>query len=55
MKKDYRHNRVIDKGMWNYDPPFPEINIVPLPPIPWLGGPLGCEIFEGLHSQSGIS
>lgn len=45
---------LIDRGMWNYDPPFPEINIVPLPPIPWLGGKtVGCEIFEGLHSQTG--
>ncbi len=54
MKRIIDITGVIDKGMWNYDPPFPEINIVPLPPIPWLGGAtVGCEIFEGLHSQSG--
>jgi len=45
---------LIDNGMWNYGDPFPEINIIPLPPIPWLGGKtVGCEIFEGLHSQTG--
>ena len=54
MRKIIDVTGLIDKGMWNYDPPFPEINIVPLPPIPWLGGKtVGAEIFEGLHSQTG--
>lgn len=52
-------NKVIDitgmiqEGMWNYEPPFPQINIKPLPPVPWVKGPVYCEIFEGLHSQTG--
>lgn len=54
MKKIIDITGIIDKGMWNYEPPFTEINIKPLPPIPWLDGKtVGCEIFEGLHSQSG--
>lgn len=54
MKKVIDITGIINKGMWNYEAPFPEINIKPLPPIPWLGGKtVGCEIFEGLHSQSG--
>ena len=45
---------IINKGMWNYDEPFPSIEIKPLPPIDWLGGKIvGAEIFEGLHSQTG--
>ncbi|MDD6307968.1 MAG: cyclase family protein [Clostridia bacterium] len=40
-------------GMWNYEPPFPALNIRPLPPVPWVSGYVGCEIFEGLHSQTG--
>lgn len=44
----------INNGMWNYDEPFPTLNIKPLPPIGWLdGATVGCEIFEGLHSQTG--
>ncbi len=44
---------LIDKGMWNYEPPFPTIDIKPLPPVPWVKGPVYCEIFDGLHSQTG--
>ena len=44
---------VIEEGMWNYEPPFPTLNIKPLPPVPWVKGPVYCEIFEGLHSQTG--
>lgn len=54
MRKIIDITGIIDKGMWNYEPPFPDIEIKPLPPIPWLDGKtVGCEIFEGLHSQSG--
>lgn len=54
MRKVIDITGLIDKGMWNYEDPFPTIEIKPLPPIPWLGGQtVGCEIFEGLHSQSG--
>jgi arylformamidase len=44
---------IIDEGMWNYEEPFPKIKIKPLPPVPWVKGPVYCEIFEGLHSQTG--
>lgn len=44
---------LIDKGMWNYEPPFPTIDIRPLPPVPWVDGPVYCEIFDGMHSQTG--
>ncbi len=40
-------------GMWNYEPPFPALGIRPLPPVPWVDGYVGCEIFDGLHSQTG--
>ena len=54
MKKYIDITGVINNGMWNYDEPFPQINIKPLPPISWLGGKtVGCEIFEGFHSQTG--
>ena len=54
MKKCIDITGVINNGMWNYDEPFPQINIKPLPPISWLGGKtVGCEIFEGFHSQTG--
>ncbi len=44
----------INNGMWNYDEPFPNINIRPLPPVGWLEGiTVGCEIFDGFHSQTG--
>ena len=54
MKKIIDITGLIDKGMWNYELPFPEVNIVPLPPIPWLDNvTIGAEIFEGVHSQTG--
>jgi len=54
LKKYIDITGVINNGMWNYDEPFPQINIKPLPPISWLGGKtVGCEIFEGFHSQTG--
>lgn len=54
MRKVIDITGLINNGMWNYGDPFPEINIKPLPPVSWLGGKtVGCEIFEGLHSQSG--
>ena len=54
MKKYIDITGVINNGMWNYDEPFPKIDIKPLPPISWLGGKtVGCEIFEGFHSQTG--
>ncbi|MDO4846262.1 MAG: cyclase family protein [Oscillospiraceae bacterium] len=54
MKRVIDITGVIKEGMWNYDAPFPSIQIKPLPPIPWLGGKtVGAEIFEGLHSQTG--
>ncbi len=40
-------------GMWNYEFPFPPLTIRPLPPVPWVKGYVGCEIFDGLHSQTG--
>ena len=44
----------IDRGMWNYDPPYTDIEIKPLPPLEWLGGKtVGAELFVGMHSQTG--
>jgi len=43
----------IREGMWNYEPPFPVFRMAPLPPVPWAGGPVFCETFSGLHSQTG--
>lgn len=40
-------------GMWNYEAPFPSLTIRPLPPVEWVKGYVGCEIFDGLHSQTG--
>lgn len=40
-------------GMWGYEPPFPRLFIKPLPKVPWVETEVYCEIFEGLHSQSG--
>ncbi len=53
MKKIIDATGIIQEGMWNYEPPFPVLHINPLPPVPWVKGPVYCEIFEGLHSQSG--
>ena len=44
---------IIQEGMWNYPAPFPDVRIVPLPPVPWVNCPVYCEIFEGIHSQTG--
>ena len=44
---------VIYDGMWDYEPPFPNINIKPLPEVPWVENKVYCEIFDGLHSQTG--
>ncbi len=43
----------VREGMWNYEPPFPVFRMAPLPPVPWAGGPVFCEVFSGLHSQTG--
>lgn len=40
-------------GMWNYEPPFPTLDVQPLPSVDWVESKLYCEIFSGLHSQSG--
>lgn len=40
-------------GMWNYEPPFPPFHLTPLPDVPWVKQKVYCEIFEGLHSQTG--
>ncbi len=44
---------VLYNGMWNYKYPFPELNIRPLPKVEWVDYKVYCEIFDGLHSQSG--
>ncbi len=43
----------IYEGMWNYEPPFPPFHLKPLPEVPWVKQKVYCEIFEGLHSQTG--
>ncbi len=53
MQKIIDVTGIIQDGMWNYELPFPTISIKPLPPVPWVEGPVYCEIFEGLHSQTG--
>jgi len=40
-------------GMWNYEPPFPEVEVKPLPKVDWVKTEVYCDIFAGLHSQSG--
>lgn len=44
---------VIQEGMWNYEFPFPEFKLKKLPKVPWIKDDIYCEIFEGLHSQTG--
>lgn len=44
---------MIKNGMWNYGAPFPEFHLKKLPKIDWLSEEVFCEIFEGLHSQTG--
>lgn len=53
MSKIFDVTGPVAEGMWNYPAPFPTLNIKPLPPVPWVKGDVYCEIFEGLHSQSG--
>lgn len=53
MQKYIDVTGLIQDGMWNYEPPFPSISIKPLPPVPWVEQPVYCEIFEGMHSQTG--
>lgn len=43
----------IQDGMWNYEPPFPAFHLKPLPQPDWVSSRVYCEIFEGIHSQSG--
>lgn len=43
----------IKNGMWNYEEPFPRVSIKPLGQVPWAGCKVFCEVFEGLHSQTG--
>lgn len=43
----------IQNGMWNYPSPFPEFNLKPLEKVPWVNCEVYCEIFVGLHSQTG--
>ena len=43
----------IQNGMWNYPAPFPKFDLKPLEKVPWVDGEVYCEIFEGLHSQTG--
>ena len=44
---------VIKKDMWNYEAPFPKFDMRPLGKVPWVDGEVYCEVFEGLHSQTG--
>ena len=44
---------VLHNGMWNYEPPFTELNIRPLPEVDWVETKVYCDIFDGIHSQSG--
>ncbi|MEA4833030.1 hypothetical protein SDC9_128783 [bioreactor metagenome] len=43
----------IANGIWNYGPPFPEYRLMPLPEVDWVKQKVYCEIFGGLHSQTG--
>ncbi|OGO79897.1 MAG: hypothetical protein A2Y21_10375 [Clostridiales bacterium GWC2_40_7] len=43
----------IRENMWNYEEPFPRFKLRSLEDIPWVDGKVYCEIFEGLHSQTG--
>ena len=44
---------IIQEDMWHYEPPFPKIEIKPLPDVPWVKGDVFCELFEGMCSQTG--
>lgn len=43
----------IQDGMWNYEYPFPQFHLAKLPKVDWIPIDIYCEIFEGLHSQTG--
>lgn len=43
----------IRDDMWNYEFPFPKYKIKPLPQPDWVDTKVYCEIFDGLHSQTG--
>lgn len=43
----------IREGMWNYEEPFPKFKMKPLGTVPWVDNEVYCEIFEGIHSQTG--
>lgn len=43
----------IRDDMWNYEFPFPKYKIKPLPQPEWVESKVYCEIFDGLHSQTG--
>lgn len=43
----------IKDGMWNYEYPFPQYKLKPLPQPEWVDSKVYCEIFEGMHSQTG--
>lgn len=43
----------IYEGMWNYGKPFPDFSMKPLPKVEWIEKDVYCEIFTGLHSQTG--
>lgn len=44
---------LIQDGMWNYEYPFPEFTLRKLPKVEWLENDIFCEIFDGIHSQTG--
>ncbi|MBE6671352.1 MAG: cyclase family protein [Ruminococcaceae bacterium] len=43
----------IRNDMWNYEYPFPKYQTKPLPQPEWVDTKIYCEIFEGMHSQTG--
>lgn len=53
MKKIIDITGTIYDGMWNYEPPFTKFRLKPLPEVPWVKGRVYCEIFDGMHSQTG--
>ncbi|HCG36420.1 MAG TPA: hypothetical protein DER23_08760 [Clostridiales bacterium] len=53
MKKIIDITGPLYNGMWNYEPPFPVFDMQPLPQVDWIDTNVYCEVFSGLHSQSG--
>lgn len=51
--KAYDVTGSIREGMWGYEPPFPAFRMRPLGSVPWAGCDVYCEVFEGMHSQTG--